>query len=98
MFALPQNSLPDFLNKSEKPMTRFVAMPNKTEWEQGLKPGWMFSDSRDPPENYSDAQKMHGIYMKTGKIVYPKRSRKVDYVKEIATAYMNKHKSKKAKR
>ena len=57
----------------------------------------MSSDTRDPPENYSDAQKMYGIYMKTGKIVYPKRSRKVDSVKEIASAYMKKHKSKKAK-
>ena len=97
MFTLPKNSLPDFLNKSEKPMSRFVALPNKTEWEQGLKPAWMFSDTRNPPENYSDAQKMYKIYMKTGKVVYPKRSRKVDSVKQTASAYMKKHKSKKGK-
>ena len=93
-FALPvqPKEIPlDLKEKTSKCVNHFVAMPNETMWLQGFKPGWMLSDTKNPPENYSDAQKMHKIYLKTGKVVYPRRSKKDDFIKGTVSAYMNKN-------
>ena len=95
----PKDSLLDFPDKLSKRMDRFVAMPSESMWAQGYKPAWMLSDTRDPPEKYTDAQYMYRIYLKTGKVVYPKRSHNVDSTNAAATVYMKKYtNTKKAKK
>ena len=90
--TLPKNTRLDFLDKpSSKPLAKkgFVAMPSESMWDKGFRPAWMLSDSRDPPEKYTDAQKMYKTYMETGEVVYPKKSSKGDSAKATATNYMN---------
>ena len=82
-------------------MSRFVAMPSESMWAQGYKPGWMLSDTRDPPEKYADGQKMYRKYLETGKVIYPKKSKKGNSTTATASTYMNKYsraKNKKANR
>ena len=94
-FALPEEYRPKFQEISSKPLPRLVAMPSETMWNNGYRPAWMLSETRNPPEKYSDARKMYQIYLKTGKVVYPHTPTKVDSVKARATAYRNKNYTKK---
>ena len=101
MFALhPQfkNLNSDTPNKSVKPMERFVAMPSESMWAQGYKPGWMLSDTIDPPEKYCDALKMYRKYLETGKVIYPKKSKKGNSTTATASIYMNKYSRSKNKK
>ena len=90
--------------KKEEPMVKkgFVAMPSPIQWEQGFRPAWLVNNPRDPPEDYSDAQKMYLEYKKTGLLVYPKYmkgKKKVDKAATIAASFMKKNggKGKKSK-
>ena len=95
MFSLPEEYRPKFREISSDPMSRLVAMPSETMWNKGYRPGWMLSETRNPPEKYSDARKMYQIYFKTGKVVYPYKPAKVDAVKERAAAYRDTYYTKK---
>jgi hypothetical protein len=82
--------------KKEEPIVKkgFVAMPSPIQWEQGFRPAWMLNLPRDPPEDYSDAQKMYLEYKKTGLLVYPKYmkgKKKVDKAASIAASFMKKN-------
>jgi hypothetical protein len=76
---------------------KFVAMPSETMWKKGFRPGWILSETRDPPETYSDGQKMYKTYLKMGKIIYPKKSAKGNSAKGTAFSYMNKYSRKKGR-
>ena len=92
--ALPKNARLNFLDKSpETPLkkTKFVAMPSQREWDKGYRPGWMLSETRQPPEKFEEGMKMYRIYLETGEVVYPKKSVKVDTTKQTASSYMNKY-------
>ena len=101
----PPNKRLDFLSKetpsAESPVKKkkFVAKPERSQWERGYRPGWMLSDNKAPPEKFEDGMKMYETYMKTGEVVYPQRSGKTDAVKVTATSYMSKlHNSKAMKK
>ena len=92
--APPKNNRLAFLDKSpETPLkkTKFVAMPSQREWDKGYRPGWMLSETRQPPEKFEEGMKMYRIYLETGEVVYPKKSVKVDTTKQTASSYMNKY-------
>ena len=91
--APPKNNRLDFLDKSpETPpkKTKFIAMPSQREWDKGYRPGWMLSETTQPPEKFEEGMKMYRIYLETGEVVYPKKSGKTDTVKVTATSYMSK--------
>ena len=98
----PANARLNFLNElTDKPLkkTKFVAMPCRREWDKGYRPGWMISETKQPPEKFEEGMKMYRIYLETGEVVYPKKSNKVDTTKQTANSYMNKYsKSKQMKK
>jgi hypothetical protein len=88
------NSRLDFLNKSEQEKNKkktFVAMPTKSQWENGYRPAWILSEHQNPPENYDDGYWTYKNYLKTDEIVLRKRKSNGDKAKATATNYMNKY-------
>jgi len=94
----PNNSRLDFLNEPVENVgstKRFIAMPSRKHWDEGYRPGWIIHETISPPEKYEDGLKMYHTYVKTGKVIYPKKKSKGDSTKATATSYMLSYTNKK---